>query len=135
MRRNDTVKQIANGNIKLHWVLIICGCVILLTIIWLSMPRLNGPHEQPLNVICKNRMKMLGLALQMYANDSDGNYPTATKWCDLIKPYLGTDAEKLLHCPRVKDANCTYAINLRLLIQFYYSKPKAAGTYLGEQKS
>lgn len=59
--------------------------------------------------ICANNLKQLGVVLQVYADDNDRQYPTADKWCDLLKPYYGN--EKALICPSAGQGQCHYAIN------------------------
>lgn len=41
-------------------------------------------------VVCGFHLHRLGMAMRIYANDYDGKYPAASKWCDLlIKDYDG----------------------------------------------
>lgn len=80
-------------------------------------PALAKVRCEALQATCNAHLKQLGVALQMYADDNDRKYPTADKWCDLLKPYYKD--EKVLICPSAKydyeDANvparCHYAIN------------------------
>jgi prepilin-type processing-associated H-X9-DG protein len=55
------------------------------------------------------RLNQLGIALRQYANDNDGQYPTADEWCDLLKPYY-EDANVLI-CPSVEQEKHHFAIN------------------------
>lgn len=48
-------------------------------------------------IICGNNLKGLGKAIQLYANDYNGRYPTADKWCDLLIEHSGID-EKQFFC-------------------------------------
>ena len=59
--------------------------------------------------ICANNLKQLGVVLQVYADDNDRQYPTADKWCELLKPYYRN--EKALICPSAGQGQCHYAIN------------------------
>jgi prepilin-type N-terminal cleavage/methylation domain-containing protein/prepilin-type processing-associated H-X9-DG protein len=43
----------------------------------LLLPGLSGAKAIALNTKCKNNLKQLGLGLQMYVQDNDGEYPTA----------------------------------------------------------
>jgi len=46
--------------------------------------------RRPPAVVCASHLHRLGIAMRMYANDFDGRYPAASKWCDLlIKDYDG----------------------------------------------
>lgn len=40
-------------------------------------------HKQ----LCASNLKQLGIAMREYAADNNNRYPTADKWCDLLKPY------------------------------------------------
>jgi hypothetical protein len=61
-------------------------------------------------VICGMNLSGLGKALAIYANDYDGKYPTANKWCDLLIQ-LGIVTEKQFECRRNKEEKCSYAVN------------------------
>jgi prepilin-type processing-associated H-X9-DG protein len=73
------------------------------------MPVLSKVRCVALQEACNARLKQLGIALQMYAYDNDKQYPTADKWCDLLKPYYKD--EKVLTCPSVGQEQRHYAIN------------------------
>ena len=89
--------------------LVISSVIVLLVIIWIFKPRTDIlPNQTPL-IACRSNLKLLGLALQMYADENSGSYPQPEKWCDLIKPYY--KVEKIFHCPAIKEVKCYYAIN------------------------
>jgi type II secretion system protein G len=52
----------------------------------------------------------LKLSLDTYSYDNEGRYPTAEKWCDLLKDY---HVEHKFVCPakRMTGERCSYAIN------------------------
>lgn len=60
--------------------------------------------------MCRYNLEKLRIALENYSYDYQGNYPTAYKWCDLLKDY---HVEKYLVCPaqRGTGERCHYAIN------------------------
>ncbi len=45
---------------------------------------------------CAVNLSKLGKALQLYANDYDGLYPSADKWCDLLIKYKGVKKRKFI---------------------------------------
>lgn len=73
------------------------------------MPALAKVRCEALTAACRARQKQLGVCLQMYAADNDRQYPTADKWCDLLKPYYKD--EKTLTCPSAELEQRHYAIN------------------------
>jgi competence protein ComGC len=73
------------------------------------MPALAKVRCEALTAVCLARQKQLGVDLQMYAADNNRQYPTADKWCDLLKPYYKD--ERTLICPSVEQEQRHYAIN------------------------
>ncbi|MHC4332978.1 MAG: hypothetical protein ACYSUV_04405 [Planctomycetota bacterium] len=61
-------------------------------------------------VICGMKMSGLGKAVAVYANDYDGKYPTAEKWCDLLVQ-LEYVPEEQFRCPANRKARSSFAIN------------------------
>lgn len=99
------------GISKFSTILIISGFVVFLIIYWIVKPRLQTPHEQTPLVACRSNLKMISLAIQMYADDNSGFFPPSEKWCDSINSYLGDDTNIILRCPAIRDDICHYAIN------------------------
>jgi hypothetical protein len=62
------------------------------------------------DLVCRLNLHKLKLALESYANFNEGNYPTPSKWCDLIRNYM---VERALVCPakRHTQERCSYALN------------------------
>lgn len=73
------------------------------------MPALARVRQVALRTVCANNLRQLGLSIQMYADENSQKYPTADKWCDLLKPYY--KAENILVCPSAGYGQCHYAIN------------------------
>jgi prepilin-type processing-associated H-X9-DG protein len=61
--------------------------------------------------MCANNIKSLGVAMNVYANDYKGLYPTSSKWCDLLIEKEDVDP-KMLRCPGAdKSMRSSYAMN------------------------
>ena len=71
----------------------------------------------PPSLACRSNLHRLGFAMRTYANDFDGKYPTAEKWCDLLmKGYDGgyVKAEEFVCKSALKGGDkgrCHYAMN------------------------
>jgi hypothetical protein len=61
-------------------------------------------------LICSMNTSGLGKVLEVYANDYDGEYPTADRWCDLLVQ-LDYVNEEPFCCPGNYRARSSYAIN------------------------
>jgi prepilin-type processing-associated H-X9-DG protein len=72
--------------------------------------QLSGIRYHPMYDRCQQRLYHLKLTLDMYMDENDDRYPTADKWCDLLKVYR---VEDQLVCPakRRTGERCSYAIN------------------------
>lgn len=80
--------------------------------IWLvcvGIPRIRCISPR---MTCGTNLSNLGKAMLVYANEYNGKYPTADKWCDLLIAE-GLVNERQLKCPAIKDkrVRCSYAIN------------------------
>lgn len=73
------------------------------------MPALARVRYIAQRTICAKNMQQLGIAMQIYADENEGKYPTCNQWCDLIKYYSVDD--KVLCCPTIKEGRCSYAMN------------------------
>lgn len=64
---------------------------------------------------CKNNLKRLANALNMYAEDWDGHYPPANAWMDRIDndKYLEPGRTDVFHCPAA-DSPYGYAMNAQM---------------------
>jgi len=67
-----------------------------------------------LRLRCGNNLDSLGKAVLAYANDNNGKYPVANRWCDLLLEggYVNEDKFK---CPANKNARCSYAMNKNIV--------------------
>lgn len=68
----------------------------------------------PPRTLCACNLSYLGHMILIYANDNDGKYPAADKWCDLLIEYDEL-TEKQFVCPgalhKGNKARCHYAMN------------------------
>ena len=78
----------------------------------IMLPALSQARLAARRAVCISNLKQLGIATMVYAQDNNDRYPSADKWCDLLKPYYKDD--KLLVCPSAGQAKCSYAINKNL---------------------
>jgi len=65
---------------------------------------------------CRANLHTLKIDLMLYSSENEGKYPTADKWCDLLKDYYNEEdyyIEDSLVCPSQWRAGerCSYAIN------------------------
>ena len=74
---------------------------------------------------CLGNVKVLAVAMLMYADDYDDTFPPAHNWCDQVQPYLGrASRDHLPHirrsvaesfvCPKARHLRCGYAYNSAL---------------------
>ena len=82
---------------------------IIALLMGIMMPALFRVRQVAFRTVCANNLRQLGLSIQMYADENGQKYPTADKWCDLLKPYY--KAENILVCPSAGQGQCHYAIN------------------------
>jgi len=74
----------------------------------LLLPALSQAKAAALSAKCKSNLRQLGLALRLYADDSDGSYPFTVVWDFALAKYL-TSRESILqpdhefHCPIWKN--------------------------------
>ncbi len=65
---------------------------------------------------CAANLKQLGNAIIIYAHDSDGQFPTPEKWCDLLMSECKVPATAFI-CPnaKAKKGQSSYAFNKNLV--------------------
>lgn len=80
-------------------LLVVVGIIGLLA--GLLMPALSGAKQKAHQVKCLNHLRQLGMALTMYADDSDGQFPprrrTPDTWVSRLQPYYSE--KQILKCP------------------------------------
>jgi len=67
-------------------------------------------REYRRRIRCGENVIALGKSMVIYACGYDDKYPTADKWCDLLRKYTEV-SEKEFVCPSVGEGRCNYAMN------------------------
>ncbi|MBW7988875.1 MAG: hypothetical protein FVQ84_02480 [Planctomycetes bacterium] len=65
-------------------------------------------------LLCASNLYGLGQVILYYSEDYDNNFPTPTKWCDLLIEKEKNETElmkRLLRCPDASEGSCNYAMN------------------------
>lgn len=71
---------------------------IILVLAGLLMPALGKARRISQRARCASNLHQIGIALHLYANDNDGNFPTRGSWgMDLYPRYI--DNEQVFDCP------------------------------------
>lgn len=71
-----------------------------------ATPAADQPDE--LSQQCRRNLKMVCLALLMYSEDYDEQFPIASQWCNAVEPYLQN--QELFRCPAA-SASYGYSLN------------------------
>ncbi len=79
----------------------------------IMMPAFASARGKALELVCMNKLKQLSLGVHLYIDDNDGEFPTASKWGDLVAEYAGSDRE-LFRCPGGPEGIYGYAFNKNL---------------------
>lgn len=78
-------------------------------------PALARSRQFAFRTVCANNLKQIGLSMQIYAEEHDGKYPTADRWCDLLIQHAGA-THPIFRCrgAGAHSDRCNYAINKNL---------------------
>ncbi len=77
------------------------------------LPALASAKSKAQEINCMNNEKQLALAVLIYSNDNTNRMPPAAKWCDAIKPSVGSDM--IFRCVAADPSSrCDYAFNSKL---------------------
>jgi prepilin-type processing-associated H-X9-DG protein len=102
------------GGVALAGV-IVSGVFLIMIPIFAAMllPALAAAHDKAREINCMNNEKQLALAVKMYSDDNNGQFPPAATWCDAITRY--TVGSGIFKCPAADPASrCDYAFNSKL---------------------
>ncbi|MCP4261346.1 MAG: hypothetical protein GY774_28175 [Planctomycetes bacterium] len=91
-----------------NWYLYIVLAILVLVIIFFPIL----PRRAPNRIIYMAKLQMLRIAMQIYADDYNGMYPTPEKWCDLLVQYLKMESDKFIcRGSDAKKGESSYALN------------------------
>ncbi len=89
---------------------VLASCIILPAILF---PVFSQAREKARHAGCMSNLKALALAQAVYANDYRDQLPIASRWGDLIRPYVQTTDQ--YRCPSIPQwQGFGYAMNARL---------------------
>jgi prepilin-type processing-associated H-X9-DG protein len=76
------------------------------------MPALFNVRQFAFQTICGTNLNSIGIAMNLYANENNGKFPTPAKWCDILSndPKLGI-IPKIFICKGAEQGPCDYAMN------------------------
>ncbi len=80
------------------------------------LPVFAQAREKARSTVCMDRMRHVGLAMAMYAQDYDGHDPLRQDWCDSLLPYArgregGAAPGSIFQCPSLPQQRAAQAYN------------------------
>lgn len=92
--------------------------VILITVVFsvfffVWAPTCEQRYRPSRTIVCLGNLRQLGLCLYMYADEHEGRFPPAQRWCDVLAGEYGEhkDLNKVFRCPGDPKGPCSYAMN------------------------
>ncbi len=92
--------------------------VILITVVFSVFffvwpPTCKQRHRRSRTIVCLANLKTLGLCSHMYADEHEGRFPPAQRWCDVLAGEYGehVDFNDVFRCPGDPKGPCSYAMN------------------------
>lgn len=84
---------------------------IIMILIAILLPAIAQSRTIAQRITCGANLKSIGMAMLVYANDNDGEFPTPGKWCDLLIEQADA-TEKQFTCPAAEQKDTgSYAMN------------------------
>lgn len=74
------------------------------------IPALARTRQLAFRMTCATNLQGLGKAVQIYASDNDGRFPTPSAWCDLLSEHAGVSLASF-RCRGAAEGRCNYAMN------------------------
>ena len=95
---------------KKFWrVLTIVAVILILIVLGLNLA-LRTASEIAERIFCGTSISGLGGEMRMYSYNNGGQYPAASKWCDLIVEQYGTRPRRF-YCPSSAEHQNPFAMN------------------------
>jgi prepilin-type processing-associated H-X9-DG protein len=91
----------------------VLSLVIVPLLLAILMPALAKAKVVAQRTVCATNLKGLSMAMYVYANDYDDQYPTQDQWCDLLIQEADVSPVSF-HCPETPEGIFGYAINKNL---------------------
>ena len=76
----------------------------------IMMPALARTRQIAFRMVCATNMSGLGKAMLIYANDYDDEYPTLSRWCDLLIERVEVTPLSF-RCKGAPEGPCNYAMH------------------------
>jgi prepilin-type processing-associated H-X9-DG protein len=78
----------------------------------LLLPALVSAKNAARSTTCKNHLREMGYALQMYVHENSATYPLLGHWYDKLRPYYELDwTNAAYHCPGYNGQICGWLTN------------------------
>ncbi len=89
-----------------------CGCLLvaILMVAAILYPVFERARMKAQSINCLRNLQTVAVAVSQYAADYDETLPPASRWTDVVAPYL-SDPRHLI-CPAAKRLPCGYAFHL-----------------------
>ena len=109
---NEKQKKKFMTSAKIAFIFAVVILVIMFVLI--ILPKIPVERQPTGPLICRTKLKGLGVAMQIYAHEYNEKYPTPNNWCDLLVKYVDT-ADKMFICKMAKKSgnikHSHYAMN------------------------
>ncbi len=87
----------------------ILGIIFAVFLVFILFSSCQLPKEIKQRFDCALHLRNLGISINSYSKENNGQYPTPNQWCDLLKSKYVT--KRYFVCPSNKAKKCSYAIN------------------------
>ena len=107
-------KGAAIAGIVLSGIMLLAGFPLLLGIVLPALAKAKSKARfASTESQCAGNLKQLAIAVRLYANANNDEYPPAASWCDTIAADVGE--QDLFRCPARRGQRSGYAFNQRLV--------------------
>lgn len=77
----------------------------------MMLPAFAKAKSKAQSIASVNNLKQLGLAARIYSTDHADTFPSAERWTETLRPFLGANADEVLRRPANAGAACGYGYN------------------------